>query len=83
MNAAEKEISEAIRKAQVGPWIIRQVCMICRECLQDWDVHKGFAICWSCRSVYFPAPKVEEKKEEPRKATLFRLQDGKYMVLLD
>ena len=83
MNAAEIEIYDAVRQVQVGPGIIRRTCIICRECLQDWDVQRGFAICWSCRSIYFPAPKVEEKKAEPRKATLFRLQDGKYMVLLD
>ena len=82
MNSAEIEISNAIRKAQRGPTIIRQICILCKDCLADWDLRRGFAICWRCREFYCPVPKVEQKKADP-KATLLQLKDGRYVILLD
>ena len=83
MNATEVEISDAVRQVQVGPAMIRHICIICKEYLSDWETHRGYAVCWSCKSVYFPAPKVEEKREEPKKATLVQLRDGKHVIFLD
>jgi hypothetical protein len=68
MNASETEIYDAIREVQAGPAIIRHICIICKEYLSDWDTHEGYAICWSCRRVYFPVPKVEEAKPELARA---------------
>jgi hypothetical protein len=83
MNAAEMEIYRAVKEVQGGPVIIRHTCIICKDYLKDWDVRRGCGMCWDCRQIYFPAPKVEEKTSEPRKATLFQLKDGKYMIILD
>ena len=83
MNAAEFEIYDAVRQAQGSPAIMRHTCTICKQYLKSWDVQRGYAICWSCRSVYFPAPKVEEKKPEFKKAILVQLRDGKYAIFLD
>jgi len=82
MNASEIEIYNAVRKVQGGPAIIRHTCIICKEYLRDWDVHRGYAICWGCRRVYFPAPKVEEKKADLKRAILVQLKDGRYVILL-
>ena len=82
MNAAEVEIYNAVMKVQDGPVIIRHTCIICKEYLHDWDVRKGYAFCRVCRRVYFPAPKVEEKKVVLKKAILVQLKDGKYAILL-
>jgi hypothetical protein len=83
MKAAEVEISDAVRQVQGGPAIIRHMCIICKDYLTDWDVFNGYSLCWSCRSVYFPAPKPEEKKPEFKKAILVQLRDGKYAIFLD
>ena len=83
MNPAQFEIGEAIRKAQRGHTIIRYLCLICKGFLNDWDVEKGYAICWRCRRIYSPIPKVEEAKPEISKATLLQLKDGRYAILLD
>jgi len=83
MNTGEVEIYNAIRQAQNGPAIIRYKCIICKEYLSDWETNRGYAVCWSCKGVYFPAPKVEEKRARPQKATLVQLRDGKYIVILD
>ena len=82
MNTGEVEIYNAIRQAQAAPTTIRHNCLICKEYLSDWETHRGDAICWSCKSVYFPAPKVEEKRAGPPKATLVQLRDGKYVIIL-
>jgi len=83
MNAGEVEIYEAVRQVQGSPAIIRHTCIICKEYLRDWDVHGGYAVCWRCRSVYFPAPKVEEEKPELKRAILVQLRGGKYAIFLD
>jgi hypothetical protein len=83
MNSAKFEIYRAIREAQSAPAIISYLCLTCKGELNDWDVQKGYAICWRCRRVCSPTPKVEEQKPELRKATLLQLKDGKYAVLLD
>jgi len=83
MNASEIEIYDAVRQVQGGPAIVRHTCIICKEYLRHWDVHRGYATCWSCRSAYFPAPKVEEKKADLKKAILVQLKNGKYMIILD
>jgi hypothetical protein len=82
MNSAEFEIWKAIKEAQRGPAVIKQICLLCKDCLPDWDLRRGFATCWRCREFYCPAPKIEEEKAEP-KATLLRLKDGRYVILLD
>ena len=82
MNSAEIEIRNAIKEAQRGPTIIKQICIICKDCLGDSDLQRGYAICRRCREFYCPAPKVEQKKAEP-KATLLQLKDGRYVILLD
>ena len=83
MNSDRFEIYNAIREAQSGPTIIRYLCLICKGDVSDWDIQKGYAICWRCRRIYSPTQKVEEKKPEFRKATLLQLKDGKYAVLLE
>ena len=83
MNSGGVEIYKAIRQAQGAPTIIRYNCIICKEYLRDWDSHRGYAVCWACRTVFFPAPKVEERKVEPKRATLFQLKDGRYVIILD
>ena len=83
MNLAEYEIYNAIREVQKGPAIIRYICLICKGYLSDWDNQKGYAICWRCRSVYCPTPKVEVRNPEPKKATLVQLKDGKHAIILD
>ena len=70
MNLAEYEIYNAIREVQNGPATIRYICLICKGNVSDWDKKKGYAICWRCRRIYFPTPKVEERISEPGKATL-------------
>jgi hypothetical protein len=82
MNSAEIEIYNAIWEAQRSPTIIRHLCLICKGYLKDWDVQKGLAICWKCRKVYCPDPKVEEKKPEP-KPRLAQVKDGKQAIILD
>lgn len=83
MNLAELEIHEAIRQAQRDPTIIRYVCIICKDYLSDWDIRKGKAVCWKCSEIYFPAPKVEAKNQEPKKAQLFQLKDGKFAIIVE
>jgi hypothetical protein len=83
MNPVQFEIGEAIRKVQSGPTIIRYLCLICKGTLKDWDVEKGYAICWRCRRVYSPTRKVEEAKPELSKATLLQLKDGRYAILIE
>ncbi len=82
MNSGEIEIYEAIRKVQEGPTVIRAVCIACEELLTIWDVQNEYAICGICRSIYFPPPKVEQRKAEP-KATVIQLRGGKYAIIID
>jgi hypothetical protein len=82
MKAAEVEISDAVRQVQGGPAIIRHMCIICKDYLTDWDVFNGYGLCWSCRSVYFPAPGVEEKMVGLRRAILVPLKYGRCVILL-
>lgn len=82
MNTGEVEIYNAIRQAQAAPTTIRYHCLICKEYLNEWETHRGDAICWSCKSTYFPTPKVEAK-EEPKKAILLQLRNGKSVIILD
>jgi hypothetical protein len=83
MNSAELELFDAIRHAQRCPTVIRYLCFICKGYLSDWDVQSRKGVCWRCRKIYFPTPKVEASNPEPRKATLFQLRDGKYAIILD
>jgi len=83
MNLAEFEVYSAIREVQMGPAIIRYICLICKDYLSDWDNQKGYAICWRCRRVYSPTPKVEVRNPELKKATLVQLKDGKQAIILD
>jgi hypothetical protein len=82
MNPSEIEIYNAVRKVQDGPVIIWHTCIICKEYLRHRDVHRGCAICWGCRRLYFPVPKVLEKKADLKKAILVQLKDGRYAILL-
>jgi hypothetical protein len=79
------EIEDAIRSVQGGTTrnVLRHICIICKLYLGRWDVQNGQAVCWRCRKTYFPTPKVEEERTEPKKATLFQLKDGKYAIILD
>jgi hypothetical protein len=83
MNSAELEIYKAVKQAQSGSTVIRSLCLICKDYLNDWDVQAHKALCWKCRRTYFPTPKVEAKDPEPKKATLFQLRDGKYAIIVD
>jgi len=82
MNASETEIYEAVREVQAGPAIIRHICIICKEYLSHWDTHEGYAICWSCRRVYFPLQKVEEAKPDRKMAVLVQLKVRQYAIFL-
>ena len=82
MNLAEYEIYNAIREVQMGPAIIRYICLICKGYLSDWDDRARTAVCWKCRKIYFPTQKVEVNNPEPKKATLFQLRDGKYAIIV-
>ena len=83
MNSAERmEILRAISAAQESPAVIRRLCIICKDVMTDWEAGKGYAMCGRCMSVCFPAPKVEQRREEP-KATVFQLKDGKYAIIVD
>ena len=82
MNAGEFEIYKAVRDLKRGPTLIRYLCLVCEGYLSQFDVsvHKG--VCWQCRQIYFPEPKIEPRNPEPKKATLFQLKDGRYAILL-
>jgi hypothetical protein len=82
MKAAEGEIFEAVRKVQGGPEIISHMCIICKEYLTDWDVYNGYALCWSCRSTYFPVREIDEEKTELIKAILVRPRVRQYTIFL-
>jgi len=58
MNAAEVEIYDAVRQVQGALTGIRHTCIICKDYLSDWDVHRGYAICPKCRPAFLPAPRV-------------------------
>ena len=83
MNSAELEIYQAIREVQRGPTVIRYLCLMCKDYLSNWDVRKGKAVCWKCRTIYFPPPQIEPKKPEPPKATLLQLRDGKFAIIVE
>ena len=83
MNSAELEIYNAIRQAQARPTIIRYLCLICKGYLSDWDVQARKDVCWKCRKICFPTPRVEAKNPEPKKATLFQLRDGKFAIIVE
>ncbi len=83
MNSAEVELYEAVGQVRGGRAVIRSLCLVCGEYLGGWDVRAGWAVCWKCREVLFPAPKVEVENPGPKAATLVRLRDGKYAVLLE
>ncbi len=83
MNTGEIEIYEAIREEQSGPTVIRHLCFFCKTCLADWEVQKGRGVCWRCIRMYFPTPVIPEESPGPRKAILFQLKNGKYVILLD
>ena len=83
MNPAELEIYQAIREVQRGPTLIRYLCLMCKGYLSDWDVKKGKAVCWKCRTIYFPPPQIEPKKPELQRATLLQLKDGKFAIMIE
>ena len=83
MNSAELEIYKAVRQVKSGPTIIRSLCIICKGYLSSWDVRKRKAVCWKCREISFPLPKIALKNPEPQKATLLQLKDGKFAIILD
>ena len=83
MDLAQFEIEQAIRKVHTGPEVIRPICVICKDCLNDWDVRKRYAVCLKCRGLYFPEPKIEPVNPGPKKAELFQLKDGKYVIMLE
>ena len=83
MNSAEFEIYNAVRQVESGPTMIRCLCLICKGYLSNWDVRTREAVCWRCREIYFPAPKIEPKNPEPKRARLFQLRDGKFAIIVD
>ena len=83
MNSAELEIYQAIRQVHQGPTVIRYLCLICKNYLSDWDIRKRKAVCWKCRAIYFPPPKIEPKKPELQKASLLQLRDGKFAIIIE
>jgi hypothetical protein len=83
MNSAEIEINSAARQIQSEPTIIRYLCLICKDYLSFWDVRTRKAVCWKCREIYFPPPKIEPKNLEPQKATLLQLKDGKFAIIVE
>ena len=83
MNIQEQEISRAIRQIQGTTTVLRYTCPVCKEYLGEWDVKTGKTICWKCRKTYWPKPKVEEKKEEPKQPRLVQIRDGLYAIAID
>ena len=83
MNSAELEIYQAIREVQRGPTVIRYLCLVCKDYLSNGDVKKGKAVCWKCRTIYFPPPRIEPKKPELQRATLLQLRDGKFAIIVE
>ena len=83
MSSAELEIYQAIRQLKSTPTVIRSLCLICKEYLNDWDVQAHKAVCWKCRRISFQKSKIELPNPEPKKATLFQLRDGKYAIVID
>ena len=83
MDDAEVEISDAVREVQGAPVIIRHMCIICKDYLTDWDVYNGYAVCWSCRSTYFPVRReFYEERAELIEAILPRRRVRKYTIFL-
>lgn len=33
---------------------VRQVCLMCKDYLNELDVKNGCAVCWNCRRLYWP-----------------------------
>ncbi len=66
MNTQQLEIDKAVKQVWYGPTVIRYTCPICKNYLGEWDVRDGKTICWKCRKTYWPKPKIEENKQEPR-----------------
>ena len=83
MNSDQLEIFKAVRQVQRGPTTIRYLCLICKSYLSSWDVRKQKAVCWKCRQIYFPPPKIELKNPRPQKATLLQLKDGKFAIIVE
>ena len=83
MNSTELEIYQAIRQAQRGPTIIRYLCPICKDYLNEWDAKASKTICWKCRKTCWPKPKVEEKNLEPKRPRLVPMKDGSWAVMVD
>ena len=83
MNSAELEIYKAVRQVSSGPTVIRYLCLICKGYLSSWDVRKREAVCWKCREISFPPPKIALENPEPQKATLLQLKDGKFAIIVE
>ena len=83
MTSSELEIYKAVKQLQNDPTVIRYLCLICKGYLSSWDVRKQEAVCWNCREIFSPPPKIEPKNPEPQKATLLQLKDGKFAIILD
>lgn len=76
MNSTELEIYKAIRQVQKGPTILRYLCLICKDYLNEWDVKARKGVCWKCRKTYWPKPTTEEKNQGPRHPGLVQLKDA-------
>ena len=83
MNSNEFEIYNAIRDVQRGPTIIRYLCCICKDYLNDWDVKSGKAICWRCRKTYWPKPRVGKRTTEPGQPRLVQPHDDLHEMPVD
>ena len=83
MNSTELEIYKAIIQVQRSPTIIRYLCLICKDYLNEWDVKAKKGVCWKCRKTYWPKPTAEEKNQEPRHPRLVQLKDGLYAIAVD
>jgi hypothetical protein len=83
MNSAELEIYKAVRQAKYGPTILRQVCIICKHYLNEWDLKSKKAVCWYCRKKFFPEPKPVEKQPEGKLLRLVPQPDGSYAIIID
>ena len=83
MNSCELEIYKAMRQVQSGPTIIRQLCLICKNYLNEWDVKARYAVCWKCRKTCWPKPQQSETVEQPKHPRLVPLRDGLYAIAID
>jgi hypothetical protein len=83
MNSGELEIYKAVRQAQGSPTIIRQLCLICKNYLNEWDMNARHAVCWKCRKAIWPKPKVEEISSGSKQPRLVQIRDGVYAIAVD